>query len=354
MRVVALTSGRNTPSTRFRIRQHINPLSEYGIEVCEYLPLMDKEAPLWLKSSNFSSLKFLPVLPLSACRTAIKVISRIPGIVSAYNGDVLWLSRSLCPRFPTLERFLAKPLVLDVDDAVWCVQPFGAKVMSITAKRSDIVLAGNTYIANWFDKFNKNVVIIPTSIDEERFSPIHKPKNEKFIVGWTGTNGNFKYLYTIRDAIFKFLNYASNSVIRIVADKFPVNLNFPKEKIDFHYWSEDNEANLVQTMDVGIMPMPYNEWTHGKCAFKMLQYMACGLPVIVSPVGMNLEVLEKGALGIGALHEKDWTDALIHLYENRELCSQLGKNGRSVIESTYSRKLITKKLANIFLSFDNY
>jgi glycosyltransferase involved in cell wall biosynthesis len=110
----------------------------------------------------------------------------------------------------------------------------------------------------------------------------------------------------------------------------------------------ENEVNLVQQMDVGLMPLEDSEWALGKCGFKMLSYMAVGLPVIVSPVGVNAEILARGELGIAARSNGDWYEALKRLYEAQETGAQMGSTGRRVVEEHYSVRTNIVKLADIF------
>ncbi len=348
MKVVVLTTGRFTPSTRFRIRQHIKPLTEYGIQVREYSPFLNKGPPFLGVPRSMSVLQFPPAWPLVACQVVAQISTLIPGLLAARDADVLWLERGLYPGIPSFERFLSKPLVLDVDDAVWHARPFGERQMRLTAERADIITVCNSHLANWFSQYNKNIELVPTSVDGERFFPQTRTPRAEFIVGWTGTSSNFDCLYDIQEALGTFLRHAPSARLRVVADRPPLDLGLPTKRIDFHRWSEDNEVALVQSMDVGIMPMADSDWNRGKCAFKMLQYMACGLPVVASPVGMSAEVLGCGELGYPASTLSEWTDALVHLYENPDVASRFGIAGRAVFERTYSRKVVTEKLARIF------
>ena len=350
MNIFAMTSGQFTPSTRFRIRQHIVPLSKHGIEVCENYPLWSGEAPSWWKPDSIKVSHFPPAWPLYSVRAAIKIASRIPDIFTARHADILWLSRSLYPGLPTFERFLPKPVVLDIDDSVWQTPPFGVKQLSILASHADVITAGNSYLADWCSKFNKNIKILPTAIDTKRFFPKINSTDKNYIVGWTGTSRNYKYLYAISDALNIFFDHNPSAVLRIIADKPPLGIDLPKAKIDFRHWSEENEAKLVQSMHVGIMPLPLDDWTRGKCSFKMLQYMACGLPVVVSPVGMNMEILGRGNVGISASSIREWTDALVHLAENQDISQNLGAQGRIIVNDYYSREVVTKRLIQIFES----
>lgn len=348
-KIAALTSGPYTPSTRFRIRQHITPLKEYGFEIDEFFPNVRKEAFFDFFPQKIGLRNFPPVWPLYFAHEARKTASLLPGILASRHAEITWLERGLCPGWPTFEFALKRPLVLDVDDAVWKSGPFGNKQMRITAQRADVVCVGNSFLADWFGHFNSNIRIIPTSIDSERFFPAENKQNsEDFIVGWTGTSGNFRYLYNISEALNKLFQHVPTARLLIVAECRPDALDLPNDRVDFQYWSEENESKLIQVMDVGIMPLNDDEWCKGKCAFKMLQYMACGLPVVVSPVGMNLEVMKLGDVGFAVNTVGEWADALIALYENPVQRRLMGSLGRTIFENYFSRKIVTKALAEIF------
>jgi glycosyltransferase involved in cell wall biosynthesis len=117
-----------------------------------------------------------------------------------------------------------------------------------------------------------------------------------------------------------------------------------------HYlpWSPEIEAQALHAMHVGLMPLPDDDWTRGKCSFKMLQYMSCGKPVVVSPVGMNAEILALGRVGLAAEKETDWYEALEYLYTHRADAQDCGKSGRSVVEAFFSRQVVSEKLSQVF------
>lgn len=350
IQVAALTSGRYVPSSRFRIRQHIQPLSGHGVVVREYCPSIAKNATLSFLPPRMRIRHVPPVIPLVFALEVAKFCSVLPGVLGSRRADVVWLERGLYAGLPTLESMLRKPLVLDVDDAVWHARPFGELQMKRTAERATMIVAGNSHLAEWFGRFNKNIVIVPTAIDVDTFIPIRRNEDQPFTLGWTGTSGNFKYLYRINKVLKDFFDYARDARMLVVADKFPYKLNVPLDKLEYVKWSEANEVAMVQKMDVGLMPLADDSWTRGKCSFKMLQYMACGKPVVVSPVGMNAEVLEKGSMGFGPTSEQDWLSALVELYKDRELGLSLGQNGRLVTERDYSITVISKNLSDIFLN----
>lgn len=347
LKVAAITSGRNLPSTRFRIRQHISPLREFGIEVTEYCPIINKYKAIPLLPGNLNRKL---ILPIYALWLGIKVITRMPALLGSYSNRITWLSREFLPGYPTLERCLKKPLVFDVDDAIWMTTPFGRSAVSSGARRADIIFAGNAYIANWFDRYSDNIIIIPTAIKTERFQQIEYnfPYSGKFIIGWTGSSSTLPFLEAIESPLNQFLEQNVESRLVVVSDKIPSFKHIPREKLQFFPWSEDNEVKGLQNMSVGLMPLPDNDWAKGKCSFKMLQYMACGIPVIVSPIGMNKEVLSLGSIGLSAQSNADWYDALCFFRENPERAREMGQEGRIVVKKNFDQKLITEKIAQIF------
>ena len=133
-------------------------------------------------------------------------------------------------------------------------------------------------------------------MDTQRFIPaLTKGNGERDVIEWTGTSDNFRYLYEIEPALAEVLKAYPGVTLRIIADARPSFCNIPEERIEFIRWSPENEVKGIQGMSIGIMPLEDSAWARGKCSFKMFQYMACGIPVVVSPIGMNVKVLSMGS-----------------------------------------------------------
>ena len=352
LRVAALTSGLHTPSSRFRIRQHIAPLVKHGIEVREFKPFVEESVDnvlLPLRPEGVRIRQMPPLYPVYGALLALRVAARMPGVAASWHSDVTWLERGLCAGWPTLEKQLRKPLVLDVDDAVWLAEPLGGTQMRRAAERADVVVVCNSYLADWFGQYCTRIEMVPTAVDAEVFVPAPKKERSPYIVGWTGVRANYRYVEAIRPALARFLAHAPDARLRIVADAPPPHWDLPADSVEFIQWSEQNEIASVQSMDVGIMPLLDTEWTRGKCGFKAIQYMACGVPVIASPVGMNVELLQRG-VGLAASTEQQWLDALIFLYEHSEDARRIGALGRTIFLERYSLAAATSQLARIFKS----
>lgn len=345
--VAALTSGRRTPSSRFRVRQHIPPLRELDVVVKEYVPAIDKyrNLPFWPEKVNYRY-----GLPLFLLWQGVKVATRIPGVWGSWNHQVTWLGRELLPGWVTLEPLLKRPLVFDVDDAVWLAPPFGNSVKTI-ARRSEVVVAGNNYIADWFASCSRDVRVVPTAVDLDRYQSLPAYRtgdNVPFRIGWIGTSGNLRYLEAIESPLTLFLADHQDSELLVMADKPPSFQHLPADRVRFLSWSENTEVDALRQMDVGLMPLPNEEWTRGKCSYKMLQYMACSIPVVVSPVGMNIEILALGRAGFACSSDGEWYEALSNLYGDRERARIYGAEGRTIVEKSFSRKQVTETLAGIF------
>lgn len=345
--VAALTSGRTVPSARFRVRQHIEPLRALNFAVREYTPAINKYAPVpgWPAEMNA---RLAPHLYLWQ---GLKVATRIPGLVGSWRSDVTWVERELLPGRFTVEPLLRDPVVFDVDDAIWLSSPAAQAAAKRMAERASVVVAGNQYLADWFSDLAATIHVVPTAVDTERFFPDHGTAlldDKPFVVGWTGSAASLHYLEAIDAPLGAFFRRHGDAELRIVADRQPVFRSIPRESVRFVPWSAATEAVAIRGIHVGLMPLPDTDWARGKCSFKMLQYMACGAPVVVSPVGMNLEVLAAGALGFGPAQDWEWYDVLSHLYRNREWGFAMGQVGRAVVEERFSRRVIAAQLASAF------
>ncbi len=325
LNVAALTSGRNVPSARFRVRQLIPALQKNGVYMHEFIPRVSKYPPAtkWLR-------------PLWG---GAALAARIPAVLATHGYDVVFLQRELVSTFLTLEFFTKRPRVLDVDDAIFLYRR--GHFVERLAHQCDLIVCGNDYLGDIFSQWNKNVMIIPTAVDTQRYFPKKATDDVKRdVIGWTGTSSNFKYLYEIESALATVLKACPDVILRVIADIKPTFRSIPERRINFIRWSAENEVKGIQSMSIGIMPLTDSAWARGKCSFKMLQYMACGVPVVVSPVGMNLQVLSLGAVGLGASNQNEWIEALVGLLVNKKERVAMGINGRSIVEERFSIQVV--------------
>lgn len=327
------TGGQDVPSARFRARQYADALLEFGIEVHErpsrvgtYPPEARGLRPAWLGAV---------------------ALERGMQASLSHRFDVVVFQRELISTLKTFEPLFGCPRVLDVDDAIWLHRrgTFAGRL----AKMVDAVVCGNDYLADYFSKHNQNVSVIPTAVDARRFHPgLSSPSSDAApVIGWSGTAGNLFELERLEPALRRLLQRFGQAKLRVVCNRPPSFTTLPSDRVEFVPWSPDVEVSALQDLTVGLMPLQDTAWTRGKCAFKMLTYMACGVPVVVSPVGMNAEVLAEGDLGFGAETEGEWIDAISALLTDRKAAARMGATGRAVIESRYSVDVLAGKWAGV-------
>jgi glycosyltransferase involved in cell wall biosynthesis len=327
IRVTALTSGQNAPASRFRVRPFIKPLRSFGIEVVEHYPFFE----------NYLTRRVPP----------IGMLARIPGVLASRRGDITWLERALIPERQTLEFFTGGKRIFDVDDAIWMLR--NSRFSERIAARCDAVIAGNDFIAEHYRNEGARVFVVPTSIDTELWRPRRKTENSHWTVGWIGTSSNLSYLYEVEEPIARFLSDYRDSELLIVCDKSPVFTNTTiADRVRYVKWSPDRDVELVQGMDVGLMPLSDTDWARGKCALKMLGYMAVGIPVIASPVGVNQKLFQQAAIGWPVVTQDDWYEALRQAFLDRALAGGFGVTGRQTVEAQYSIHSNVPLLAEVF------
>jgi len=217
------------------------------------------------------------------------------------------------------------------------------------ARAAAAIIAGNRYLADWFGGYCAQVHVVPTAIDCQRIQPVLRT-GPGFVMGWTGTSGNFPYLAAIEPALEAVLREVPGSSFVVVADRAPSLARLAGRDVRFVPWSMASEVEALAAMDVGLMPLADDAWTRGKCSFKMLQYMAAGVPGVVSPVGMNREVLGLGESSVAAAGVDDWIEALRVLAADPDRRARLGATGRAVALEHFDVPVVAAQIAAVFRS----
>lgn len=261
-----------------------------------------------------------------------------------------------CELFPLLparvERLLLSvPYVYDFDDAFYLryrrgalagLQPFLGRKFDSVMSGAAAVTAGNRTLAAYARRFNANTVDLPTVVDTDRYKVRGTGARGPFTVGWIGSPSTAAYL---ADLVVPLARLGEDGPVRlvIVGGKAPA---IPGVEVIEVPWSEQEEVSLICTFDVGVMPLPDDDWARGKCALKVIQYMACGVPVVASRVGANLDVVtqECGYLVQG---DQEWVSALKSLRDREEARRRMGREGRARVERYYSLKGNTPVMANV-------
>jgi glycosyltransferase involved in cell wall biosynthesis len=234
-----------------------------------------------------------------------------------------------------------KKFIYDFDDAVFhtydkhanpLVRRLLGKKISAVIKSATYVFAGNDYLAAYARKVNRNVIVLPTVIDLQRYpASATNSRNSVFTLGWIGSPFTVDYLKNIRLALQRFAARRTMKLVLIGSG----NVELPGVDVQIREWSEETEVEQIRGFDVGLMPLPNNFWVRGKCGFKIIQYMACGLPVVASPIGANIHLVDHGKTGFLASSQDEWVQYLEQLYNDRNLRQEMGRKGRMKIEEGY-------------------
>ena len=294
---------------------------------------------------------------------ALGYLQRFIVLISSRKVDLVWLEKELLPWVPWfLESVflrLGPPYVVDFDDAIFhnydqhrffLARKLYCNKIRKLMKGAAVVVAGNNYIADYAREAGaKRVEIIPTVLNPKKYGQVYQKRTGQFRIGWIGSPSTSRHLGVAKPAlreIFQKHSSGGNGAVQFVAiGAQPRDLRDLQASIIS--WSEETEADNLRSLGVGIMPLPDTEWERGKCGFKLIQYMACGLPVIASPVGVNRAIIEHGVNGYLAVNTKEWVEYFEVLKENPDLCRKMGTAGRKKVEEQYSLEVTAPKLVNL-------
>jgi glycosyltransferase involved in cell wall biosynthesis len=315
----------------------------------QFLPLWEK-AGFGLKVEPFFNEQYLKEKYIGKGVDKVNVLAcylyRLWVLLGVWRYDVVWVEKELFPFVPAWAEWilwaLGKGYVVDYDDAVFhrydkARRPLVRKVLGNKIDRvmrfADVVWAGNSYLATRADSAGaKKVVILPTVIDPSRYGKKLYKEKERVMIGWIGSPTTIKYLKTIRPVLEKLCREYHASLM-VVGGSGGFGFDGPLEMVQ---WTEHGEADAIRRMDIGIMPLPDDPWEKGKCAYKLIQYMACGLPVVASPVGMNVDVVMEGENGFFANDEAEWEEALKTLILDAGLRKKMGEKGYELVREKYT------------------
>ena len=250
-------------------------------------------------------------------------------------------------------------VVLDVDDAIWLDTLAAARGSRLArlkrsaykvrwiAGRADVVLAGNEILAEWLSRYARDVHVVPSLVEHREVPVRTHADGDRLVLGWIGSPSTAPYLTRVRSALAELPARLGGRPVELVVlgGDFP-----PLHGIDIRVepWSERAECTLLGRMDIGLMPLVDTPWARGKCAYKALQYMASGVPVVADDVGVSARVVGDGFAGLVPPDEHGWLDALATLAESVALRQRLGANGRARVAADYSVARWAPTMASLF------
>ncbi|MDX1375380.1 MAG: glycosyltransferase family 4 protein [Burkholderiales bacterium] len=276
---------------------------------------------------------------VSECVAGANPLARLTLLAQAARADVVVvLRKTFSAPYAWLLRAAARRLVFDFDDAIF-VRSSGApsrlrmRRFARMAARCDHVFAGNAYLAEHARAFNPRVTVVPTSIEPRKYAVDAARPAQTLDLVWIGSASTRKYLVRMLDALERAAARVPQLRLKIVADFGLESSRLPIVPVG---WSERTEAAALASAHIGIAPLPDNDWTRGKCALKVLQYMAAGLPVVASPVGANLEAVEAGVTGLLADTPDEWVASIVRLAAEPALRAAMGAAGRARVAERYA------------------
>jgi glycosyltransferase involved in cell wall biosynthesis len=344
-KVLIVTAHRlnRAPNQRFRFEQYLDFLKSNGFE-CEVSFLLDEKADaVFYKPGHL--LNKLSILVKS-------IFIRWKDVQRAKQFDLIFICREA---FLTGTTYFEKklvasgvPVIYDFDDAIWhfdvseANKKFGwLKNPEKTSKiigMADLIFAGNQYLANYASQYNKNVTIIPTTIDLNDYKQVPFKNPDVICIGWSGSITTIRH-FEMAVPFLKVLKakYGDKIKIKVIGDSSYRNDELSIEGIA---WKKETELAELSEIDIGIMPLPDDEWAKGKCGLKGLQYMALGMATIMSPVGVNSEIIQDGENGMLASEVDEWVEKISMLIDDATLREKCAANGRKTVEEKYSVEAI--------------
>lgn len=337
-------------SSRLRSMQYLPTLEQHNIDVkvCELF----SDAYL---HARYGGSALTTGMNLAACYWR-----RLVQLVRTGDQDAMWIEAELFPYLPygleSMIRRSAIPYVAEYDDALFhnydnstnpLVKRLLGRKIDHVMRDASCVIAGNTYLADHaVQSMAKRVEIIPTVVDHQRYMVVEHGERTHPVIGWIGSPATQKYLLDIRHAL-AWVCAKHGARLLLVGASEQIVAELPGIPVELVAWSEAGEAASIARMDIGIMPLVDGPWERGKCGYKLIQYMACGLPVVASPVGVNVDIVRQGGNGFLASDEVSWQECMERLVTDITLRRRMGNLGRQLVECEYSIAAQAPRLVDV-------
>lgn len=352
LRVLALAPyPASAPSTRFRLVQLVPLLAELGVDVT-VRPFLDEDAYARVRGRRGG-----------AAAALAAAVARLPGTLRAVGDhDVVLVQRGVSL---ALDRWLPSrlagrgvPMVYDFDDAVFLPQEGGRGWLErlrdpggstrAFCRGAAVVLAGNPFLADFARDAvgpggEDRVRVLPSVVDPRRLVPAGpRPAESPPTLGWVGSDSTIPYLEALAPALRALADAVPHRLLVVAGSRRP---RLEGAAFDFARWTPEGEADLLASLDVGLYPLDDTPWGRGKCGFKALQYLACGVPCVASPVGVLRDIVRPGVTGFHATSTGEWVEACARLLRDRGERARMGAAGRGLVEASYSLEVAAPRLA---------
>jgi hypothetical protein len=349
MRIAAFTKyGPMAASTRHRLLQYLPHLADAGIEVT-HLPLLPDA---YVRAVSTGS-------GYSRARTAGHYLQRLRQVLSGTDADVIWIYGELFPFLPSAWEELVfrhrKPVIYDCDDAFFYAYSAHRNplVRRLLGRKLDRLMrgaaaasCGNGHLQDYVSRFSRKTILLPTVVDTQVYRPrVDGNAGQPVTIGWIGSSSTWGYMQPLLPLLRELAATRGIRVRVVGAGHAAQGESFPG--LDLVEWNERREVEEVQRMDIGISLVPDDPWVQGKCGLKLVQYMACGLPAVASPVGVNRQLITPGVNGLLPDGEQEWRSALLSLIDDATLRRSLGAAGRQRACELYSLDVQAPRLIEL-------
>ncbi len=328
-----------SPGQRFRFELYEGLLKKNGFKVTTH-SFIDSHDYKYIFRSGFVFQKTLSVLK--------GFFRRFFLLFRVKKYDFIFLQLGATPVGPPvfewiLAKLLKKKLVYDFDGAIWLHQESeknhvprvlrNVDKVPLICKWSYKVSCGNEFLCNYARQYNQTVVYNPTCVDTEQHHNILANHDvDKVTIGWTGSFSTLKYLYMVQP-VLKRLQEKYDFNIKVICNQQPL---LGLKNVQYVEWTAENEVAELATCQVGLMPLSQDEWSEGKCGFKLIQYLALEIPSVSSPVGVNKKIIENNINGYLCNSAEEWYNAMEKLILDKALRKRMGREGRKKISREYS------------------
>jgi glycosyltransferase involved in cell wall biosynthesis len=337
-------------SSRVRSYQYLDSLRDAGLTV-DVQPMFD-DAYVAARNRSEAAPRIASV--------ARAYWTRLRSLRAISRARAIWVEYELLPWLPFVaERWLyasGRPVIVDYDDAIfhrYDRHPFapvrrmlGGKIGRIMASATALIV-GNEYLAERARESGASRIhVLPSVVDLARYRQRTSFSVDEFVVGWVGSRSTTPFLKSIGC----ILGHIAGPLRLRLVNVGGAHCTIPGVRVDNYAWSEDSEIERMLEFDVGVMPLTDEPWTRGKCGYKLIQYMGCGLPTIASPVGVNAQIVDHGTTGFLASSAHEWEHAFRALAHSPRLRAEMGQQGYERVARRYSLAVTAPKLVEIVQS----
>lgn len=344
MKLLFLPGSRRGPASRFRVWQFVEPLRNLGHQVTVRVTYPEH---YWRTSLKTRGVRYLH----AKVGRYLRICSGLHCVRDAGSYDLVFMNRAIVPeagvRF--VEPWLAKKnrnIIFDFDDAIHRVGDNESKLRFILPHFA-CVTAGNEYLASFAREVNDRVEVWPTVVDTQKYRAATVRKPGPVRVGWSGSRDTLKYCFPLLTPIIRELGKTERFEFVVIADVPPIDSGDGLNPT-FLPWTAEKEVEGLQQIDIGLMPLEDKPFERGKCGLKAIQYMGCGTPALVSPVGVNEQIVKHGETGFHCRAVDDWVGYLRQLIRNPGMRLQIGRLARERVETYYSVSSLLPRMVSLF------